>query len=364
MPIRTHASNRGSRVLPFLLAAVLSSLGGCGGLDGIAPAEGPPARLEWRSGAIATGFANNVFAPPELRVLNAEGQPLEGVSVEFRLEGEGRLAWSKAMTSSDGYASAGGWRLGAFPGVQRLVAQVGELSLSWVVTVTDPPPSAFAFQSSYEAGVSFGPGAQTSIAKAFVRWQSLVIGDLPDVVLPGSLEPACPVPPVEPGFVIDDLFVIIGTNPGPGRVAATTICARRPGSGLPLVVSIRVDVSSAAAEGIETVMEHELAHALGFGTAWFGANLVDDDDDPRFIGAHAVAAYCLAIGSPCKRGVPVEAGSIQGVARAHWREGELGSELLTPFFDSPWQPLSAITIGVLRDLGHVVDDSKADAFPL
>lgn len=165
-------------------------------------------------------------------------------------------------------------------------------------------------------------------------------------------------------MLIDDLLVIIGTNPGPGKVATTKICARRAGSGLPLVVSIRLDIVAAASEGIQSVMEHELAHALGFGTTWFGANLNDDDDDPRFIGRHAVAAWCLAMASRCQRGVPVEAGDNPGVARAHWRESVLDTELLTPFFDRPWQPLSAITLGVLRDLGHVVDDSKADAFPV
>lgn len=150
-----------------LLLAALSGLGGCGGPDGISPAEGPPAQLVWRSNAIGTGFVSNVVPPPELRVLNGDGQPLEGVPVEFWLEGEGRLAWLTAFTTSDGYASAGGWRLGASPGVHRLVAEAGELTLTWAVTVTDLPAAEFDFQVSYEPGTRVGPGG--SIALAFTK---------------------------------------------------------------------------------------------------------------------------------------------------------------------------------------------------
>lgn len=118
-------------------------------------------------------------------------------------------------------------------------------------------------------------------------------------------------------------------------------------------------------------MEHEIAHALGAGTAWPAGLLREPGGDLRFLGRSAEAAFHLALGwsaGPAGEGVPVEMGGGSAVARSHWRESVLDRELLTPFSEAAFsapveQPLSAITVSSLRDLGYVVDDSKTDRFP-
>jgi hypothetical protein len=111
------------------------------------------------------------------------------------------------------------------------------------------------------------------------------------------------------------------------------------------------------------VMLHEIAHALGFGTIWSGG-LSDRSGDLRFTGANANVAWRLAVGNAAGvAGVPVETGGVPGVARAHWREDALSHELMTSYPNLGFEPLSAISVAALRDLGYVVDDARADPFP-
>ena len=64
--------------------------------------------------------------------------------------------------------------------------------------------------------------------------------------------------------------------------------------------------------------------------------------------------------------VPVEnARGGNGSQDSHWRESVLEHELMTPNVgDALVQPLSAITIQSLADVGYVVDVTQADAYTL
>jgi hypothetical protein len=53
-----------------------------------------------------------------------------------------------------------------------------------------------------------------------------------------------------------------------------------------------------------------------------------------------------------------------GTRDGHWRESVFGNELMTGFYNSGPNPLSAVSAASLRDLGYVVDDSRTEAFTL
>ena len=87
--------------------------------------------------------------------------------------------------------------------------------------------------------------------------------------------------------------------------------------------------------------------------------------DTHFDGAAAIAAFNAAGGTAYTGGakVPVENLLGEGSADSHWRESVLENELMTPELQSgTTNPLSAITIESLADLGYIVDSSGADSF--
>ena len=53
-----------------------------------------------------------------------------------------------------------------------------------------------------------------------------------------------------------------------------------------------------------------------------------------------------------------------GSQDGHWRESVFGNEIMSPFVSDHVEPLSAITIQSLADLGYSVDVSKADPYRL
>ena len=157
---------------------------------------------------------------------------------------------------------------------------------------------------------------------------------------------------------------------------------------------------------------HEIAHGLGIGVLWnhtigdaaidasrelvFGdsgllpyANNISTADlinlNPRYTGTHGVAAYkevLLESGWPAAQvdninAIPVEDEGGPGTASAHleetyygrWINGQavpgLESEISTGYLqNSTINPLSKITIGLLKDLGWDVDISNAETFTI
>ena len=59
------------------------------------------------------------------------------------------------------------------------------------------------------------------------------------------------------------------------------------------------------------------------------------------------------------RGTPLAG---PGTADSHWRETIFGNELMTGYLNSGTNPLSAVTVGSLADLGYGVDLAAADTF--
>ena len=123
------------------------------------------------------------------------------------------------------------------------------------------------------------------------------------------------------------------------------------------------DIANQEASGELFVLAlHELGHALGLGTRWLNAGLVNVAET-EYTGAKALAAYNFLFGTSVSF-VPVEDDG--GAAGSHWEETEganpLTTELLTGTQDSASDPLSILSIGSLEDLGYQVNYLGADTF--
>ncbi|MEM7709406.1 MAG: hypothetical protein AAF264_01380 [Pseudomonadota bacterium] len=131
------------------------------------------------------------------------------------------------------------------------------------------------------------------------------------------------------------------------------------------------DTMALADEGEFTdVALHEMLHTLGVGTLWetAGFDFLEETAEGglRFTGEAAIEAYQsafpeIAADDPFSDiGVPVEDGFGPGSDRGHWDEAVFGAgELMTPAFNSGQDnPLTALTVASLADLGYVVDDNS------
>ncbi|MEO1234425.1 MAG: EGF domain-containing protein [Myxococcota bacterium] len=221
--------------------------------------------------------------------------------------------------------------------------------------------------------------ARAAFEAAESRWESLIVGDLPDLDLTRFPDAAatCGVPT---GYEdIDDLVIEVQVTDidGPGGIlgSAGPRCARADTS-LPIngvMIFDRADSQQLIATGtFAAVILHEMGHVLGLGSSWAPRGLLTNPScpgggsgsgaDTRYIGAAAVAAWqeLGGIGE-----VPVENRLGPGSCDGHWREdGPLSGELMSPLL-SRNNILSIITLRSLEDLGYEVGpDSRADGFSL
>lgn len=237
--------------------------------------------------------------------------------------------------------------------------------------------------------IDHGTASQdAAVTQAAQRWSELVVGDLPDIDF--SADPIaagdCIAGAPALNTAVDDvlIYVSIVDIDGPlGTLARASPCRIRHQSALPITGLIQFD--DADLELLETegnmfpVILHEMGHVLGIGTIWDNRGLLEapsvgDPNDPgddapgadtHFKGARAIAAFNLAGGLTYTGGarVPVENMAGPGSGDSHWRESVMDEELMTPFLDGGIpNPLSAITVQSLADLGYQVDVGPADPY--
>ena len=173
------------------------------------------------------------------------------------------------------------------------------------------------------------------------------------------------------------VYVTIRAIDGPGGVLGRAgPCYYRIVDGVfPLTGIMELDEADLAdmrAAGLlEDVIIHEMGHILGFGTLWNASSndfLVGAGTaDPYFNGAAAIAAFDAAGGTArTDPKVPVENTGGSGTRDSHWRESAHNSELMTGWIEGggATNPLSAITIASLADMGYAVNMNAADPYVL
>ena len=249
----------------------------------------------------------------------------------------------------------------------RLTVTDGTNTTQATTTVTVSAGSAETFDILLRPVGALDPPVQSTFDAAVARWEQILVRGVPDLVanLPGG---AC-LAGSAPIAAVDDLVIDVQVTAmdGPGGVLGSAgPCFTSGADGLPRVGLMQFDSADVAgllsAGQLDEVILHEMAHVLGFGTIWqTPAGLVSGfaGSDPRFLGPRSVAAWSTMGRSGS---VPVEADGGAGTAYSHWDETTMAKELMTGWLNSGVNPLSALSIASLADLGYRVDLAPAEPY--
>lgn len=223
---------------------------------------------------------------------------------------------------------------------------------SYDFTTVASVSSAFNISLDYSGDEAY----RTYFQQAVTRWEEIITGDLPayggidDISISASVS------------YIDGSSGILG-QAGPTGFRSTS--NHLPYAGFMDFDS--ADVEWMADNGIlTTVIMHEIAHVLGFGSdyLWDYRGFYAHHSG-QYTGANALNEYRSMSGNPSAAYVPVETGGGGGTEDAHWSEDVFGRELMTGWSSSSLpMPLSRLTIGAMEDLGYTVNYSAADVFSL
>jgi hypothetical protein len=237
----------------------------------------------------------------------------------------------------------------------------------YVVRADQKRAKAAKATAPFTITVVFLGGLTTAQKNAFKmaanRWSKVIVGDLPDVVVSGQ--------------VIDDVLIeASGTAiDGPGGILgqAGPTHLRPASAGAAKFIPAKgrmqfdtADLASMQANGtLNDVITHEMGHVLGIGTIWTQKGLLAGatTNNPTFTGTNAKKEYGTLRGSG-PTAVPVENTGGPGTANSHWRETVFRNELMTGFVAGPPNPMSRMTVASLKDLGYVVDMTKAEPYSL
>ncbi len=331
---------------------------------------GAPSQLLKHAGDQQTPVISSpVAVPPAVRVTDVFGNPVPGVPVGFTLEsGGGSITGPDQTTDVAGIAAVGSWTVGPDEGLNTLIASVEGLgSVTFVATAS---VSAYDIEIRF-MGTAPSASQQAAFTSAAARWRELVVGELSDIFV--SLPAGSCGEPSLPAIseVVDDLLIyaeVVAIDGVGGTLGSAGPCWIRLADGLTILGTMRFDAADIDnLEGLgslEAVVLHEIGHIIGFGTLtpWYSILIGRDGPDPYFPGVAAVAEYSAA-GGAATNAVPVANTGGPGTRDAHWREAHMGRELMTGFLNAGVSnPLSAITVGALADLGYSVNTGAADAY--
>lgn len=346
-----------------------------------------PATLQLVSGGDQTGAVTVALPQPiVVRVADAFDNPVGGTEVTFTPTSG--FAHPPTTTTDAGGLASTMWTLGPTAGLHEVQAvaagSVGPLVVGGTATGSAPscplsaPDSDFQIQLCW-VGLA-DPTVAAALETAVARWESLVVGDLPDIV-PNADHATCVAgAPWVSGPTLDDIVVYVAVEPIDGlggALAGAAPCFVRDGGGLPSFARLRIDLDDvaplAADETLDDVLVHEIAHALGFGTLWTTAGLLAEPSlgsagpspDTHFTGPRAIGAFDSAGGAARTVGakVPVENRGGGGVADVHWRESVMGPELMTSeLAPATPNPLSRVTAEAMADIGYIVAADQSDAY--
>ena len=192
-------------------------------------------------------------------------------------------------------------------------------------------------------------------------------------------------------LIIDVVFAPLnrGDPADKARVDAAEVAAHSiagpDGAMLPTRGTIRIDLQDIDAllvdrASFKDTVVHEIGHVLGLGTLFARAGLVRTDGDQHdwYIGTQGCRAYAelLRAGSQQAVEIPLQA-EPGGTTRAHhFDEAALPREIMSTALDQPRvgraghgggadmgmgliNVVSTVSAGALKDLGYVVDASRA-----
>ncbi|CAN5721659.1 hypothetical protein BH23GEM10_BH23GEM10_06320 [soil metagenome] len=371
-----------SRTRQLLATCVLAMSAVLGACSDSPSAPGPIAAViegETAANGQTAMVGASVAVAPAVIVRDGRGAAVAGTLVTFAVtRGGGAIASSSVRTGADGLASAGSWTLGTAAGVNEVTATVGQLDpVRFTATAVAPGPadSPSATSSAFTIDVRYIGSAtarqRQAMSAAVARWRTVIVNDLPDVPMKVAAATCFESQPAL-NEVIDDILIFVEFTAidGPGKILGSAgPCYVRSGSQLPVLGYIKLDSADLAtmetAGTLDDVVLHEVGHVLGIGTVWGSKELLTGKGgaDPVFHGEHALTAY-LAMGVTGAAGVPVENTGGEGTRDGHWRESVFGNELMTGFIRGTPNPLSALTVASLKDLGYGTSAAGASTYTM
>ncbi len=347
-------------------------------VEGLAPLvitivgrPGPPASVAFIAGSGQAALAGNLLPiAPVAQVRDQFNNGVPGVVVQFAIvDGEGSLLSFSVTTNASGNAPAPQWRLGKSAIPQTLRATAGAFSATLQATVITDYLIDLRFN-----GPPMPPAAEAAFTAAAARIRGAVVGDLPDVSAGAGVDLTdCGLPGVSISGVIDDVVIYASVMAMDGRggvLARAGPCFVRSVGRQTVIGIMQFDSDDIQPlidnSRLRDVIQHEMLHVVGIGTLWnaYGLLAGAGTSDARYTGTLGVAA-CIAIGGAavCPTHIPVENTGGSGTADSHWRESVFATELMTGFVGSV-NPLSAMTIQSLGDVGYSTNQFAADSYTI
>jgi hypothetical protein len=241
---------------------------------------------------------------------------------------------------------------------------------------TAVPASTFRIEVRYADGTNPTTAQRAAFDAAVARWTSLVVSGGPPYLINenagcGNLL----------GQTVDGVVITVVLRPLSGNILGSAgPCILRDQGLLPVQGFMEFNTTFLGqleqSGQLNAVVLHEMAHVLGFGTTWnynglpgsSSNHLLDGSpgSDPTFNGSAARAAFygSMSLGFAFS-GTPVPVEGLPygpGTAYSHWRKATFANELMTGILGLPPNPLSAVSVASLRDLGYQVNDAVADSF--
>lgn len=236
------------------------------------------------------------------------------------------------------------------PGSATLTASATGASASLAVTVKPPP---LAIELVYPLGVA--AATRQAAEAAAVRWENVFAEGWAAQTVSVEADRCGPGTPAVANETISGLRIYVFDH------ETDYLPAGAPGIGGPCIVAggkvvtgrvyiAPASVTTLASDSVRfrNLVEHEIAHALGFGTLW--AAPMFDAAALMFRGTVATQQY-RAAGGTADGGVPLQDAT-------HWSNSGLPGELMNTLGTT----LSGVTLGALIDLGYPMRLEAADPF--
>jgi hypothetical protein len=171
----------GTRILSFTADGFASASAA------VAVGVGAPAAMEAAADdAQSAPVATAVAVPPAVLVRDANGNPLAGIPVTFRVTGGGgRLTGATPVTGADGVATVGGWTLGQKAGANAVAATLSGLDVSGSPVTFGATATPGAVDAG-NSGVSASPAAITASSGSSRSTITVTVRDAFDNPVPGA----------------------------------------------------------------------------------------------------------------------------------------------------------------------------------
>jgi hypothetical protein len=335
------------------------------------------------SGNNQTALAGAALANPvRARVVDGSGNAAVGASVTWDIVAGGGSLTGSTTTFADasGIATAPAWTLGKDGGTQQLRATFGAVEAIATANIQSTLVVELRWVGTVPTGATLA-----AFTRAVDRIRATIVGGVNPVGMPGAPNALTNIQQCDAGFASTSIpqqnipgviiYATIIPIDGAGAILGQAgPCLSRSfdmyKTALGTMRFDSADIATLVGDGrIDAVILHEMLHVMGIGTSWELNNLLLNPTtaDTRFLGGAARTACANVNGgtTTCATNVPVHSTDGPGSRDAHWRESTFTNELMTPFIVvGGTNPMSAMTIQSLADLGYTVNANPQDAFTL